>query len=270
MIRAGAKNRDMVRGGHSHPAPHRIVSPCVALAVLAGMIAAPLSGDPGMVERADHLFAAAVIGGIGLITGALIGSLLVGFDLREGVLRRAQRIGVYVPTAVILLGCRRADEACAESSCSAWAGSRRWSASPRWWHCCCADLTQTWWSRIAGAATSCSASSRWSATPGRPVWPRGLRHWRLRHRRRTVMPAWSASGAAGGDGRARCTPCSSARQPRTTGVYFIMVMLAFAQMADFVLHDTKRRQRRHPPGAGDRGGRGRSWSTSKSSTSTTR
>ena len=45
---------------------------------------------------------------------------------------------------------------------------------------------------------------------------------------------------------------------RTRGVYFIMVTLAFAQMAYFVVHDTKarRRQRRHLPvrqaGARDR------------------
>ena len=44
---------------------------------------------------------------------------------------------------------------------------------------------------------------------------------------------------AGDAARRRCTRCSSARcRLRTKGVYFIMVTLAFAQMAFFVFHDT--------------------------------
>ena len=79
----------------------------VALAALAGMIAAPVTSVyPGM--GGDVLiicFVVVVIGGIGSISGALIASLLVGFVDTFGKVFFAQLsgIGVYVLMAVILI-----------------------------------------------------------------------------------------------------------------------------------------------------------------------
>jgi branched-chain amino acid transport system permease protein len=83
MIRAGASNRDMVRGlGVDIRTLYRVVFAAgVALAALAGMIAAPLSSVyPNMGSSVLIVcFVVVVIGGIGSITGALVASLLVGF-----------------------------------------------------------------------------------------------------------------------------------------------------------------------------------------------
>src|SRR3982750_1003860 len=83
MIRAGASNRDMVRGlGIDITLLSRVVFAAgVALAALAGMIAAPLASVyPGMGSGVLIIcFVIVVIGGIGSVTGALIASLLVGF-----------------------------------------------------------------------------------------------------------------------------------------------------------------------------------------------
>ena len=83
MVRAGASNRDMVRGlGIDIRRLYRIVFAAgVALAALAGMIAAPMSSVyPNMGASVLIIcFVVVVIGGIGSITGALIASLLVGF-----------------------------------------------------------------------------------------------------------------------------------------------------------------------------------------------
>jgi len=109
MIRAGASNRDMVRGlGVDITRLYRIVfAGGVALAALAGMIAAPMSSVyPGM---GGHIliicFVVVVIGGIGSISGALIASLLVGFVDTFGKVFFAELsgIGVYVLMAVILV-----------------------------------------------------------------------------------------------------------------------------------------------------------------------
>ena len=109
MIRAGASNRDMVRGlGIPITRLYRIVfAGGVALAALAGMIAAPMSSVyPGM---GGHIliicFVVVVIGGIGSISGALVASLLVGFVDTFGKVFFAELsgIGVYVLMAVILV-----------------------------------------------------------------------------------------------------------------------------------------------------------------------
>ncbi len=109
MIRAGASNRDMVRGlGVDITRLYRIVfAGGVALAALAGMIAAPMSSVyPGM---GGHIliicFVVVVIGGIGSITGALVASLLVGFVDTFGKVFFAELsgIGVYVLMAIILI-----------------------------------------------------------------------------------------------------------------------------------------------------------------------
>jgi branched-chain amino acid transport system permease protein len=109
MIRAGASNRDMVRGlGINITLLYRIVfAGGVALAALAGMIAAPLSSVyPGMGSSVLIIcFVVVVIGGIGSITGALIASLLVGAVDTFGKVFFAELsgIGVYLLMAIILV-----------------------------------------------------------------------------------------------------------------------------------------------------------------------
>ena len=109
MIRAGASNRDMVRGlGVDIRRLYRIVfAGGVALAALAGMIAAPLSSVyPGMGSSVLIIcFVVVVIGGIGSITGALIASLLVGFVDTFGKVFFAEwsGVGVYVLMAIVLI-----------------------------------------------------------------------------------------------------------------------------------------------------------------------
>jgi branched-chain amino acid transport system permease protein len=109
MIRAGASNRDMARGlGINIRMLYRAVfAGGVALAALAGMIAAPASSVyPGMGGSVLIMcFVVVVIGGIGSISGALIAALLVGFVDTFGKVFFAQLsgIGVYVLMAVILI-----------------------------------------------------------------------------------------------------------------------------------------------------------------------
>jgi branched-chain amino acid transport system permease protein len=109
MIRAGASNRDMVRGlGVPIQRLYRIVfAGGVALAALAGMIAAPMSSVyPGMGGSVLIIcFVVVVIGGIGSITGALLASLLVGVVDTFGKVFFAEYsgIGVYLLMAVILI-----------------------------------------------------------------------------------------------------------------------------------------------------------------------
>jgi branched-chain amino acid transport system permease protein len=109
MIRAGASNRDMVRSlGINITLLYRIVFAAgVALAALAGMIAAPMTsvypnmGGPILII----CFVVVVIGGIGSISGALIASLLVGLVDTFGKVFFAQFSGlsVYLLMALILI-----------------------------------------------------------------------------------------------------------------------------------------------------------------------
>jgi branched-chain amino acid transport system permease protein len=109
MIRAGASNRDMVRAlGINVTMLYRIVFAAgVALAALAGMIAAPMSSVyPGMGGGILIIcFVVVVIGGIGSISGALAASLLVGVVDTFGKVFFAQLSGlsVYVLMALILI-----------------------------------------------------------------------------------------------------------------------------------------------------------------------
>ena len=109
MIRAGASNRDMVRSlGINVTMLYRIVFAAgVALAALAGMIAAPMSSVyPGMGGGILIIcFVVVVIGGIGSISGALVASLLVGLVDTFGKVFFAELsgIGVYVLMAIILV-----------------------------------------------------------------------------------------------------------------------------------------------------------------------
>ncbi|RJG14984.1 branched-chain amino acid ABC transporter permease [Massilia cavernae] len=109
MIRAGASNRDMVRSlGINVTLLYRIVFAAgVALAALAGMIAAPMSSVyPGMGGGILIIcFVVVVIGGIGSISGALAASLLVGLVDTFGKVFFTQFSGlsVYLLMALILI-----------------------------------------------------------------------------------------------------------------------------------------------------------------------
>ncbi|MBS0445475.1 MAG: branched-chain amino acid ABC transporter permease [Proteobacteria bacterium] len=109
MIRAGASNRDMARGlGVPITRLYRIVfAGGVALAALAGMIAAPMTSVyPGMGASVLIVcFVVVVIGGIGSITGALVASLLVGFVDTFGKVFFAELsgIGIYLLMAIVLV-----------------------------------------------------------------------------------------------------------------------------------------------------------------------
>ena len=109
MVRAGASNRDMVRGlGIDIRLLYRgVFAAGVALAALAGMIAAPMSSVyPGMGGGVLIVsFVIVVIGGIGSITGALVASLLVGFVDTFGKVFFAELsgIGIYLLMAIVLV-----------------------------------------------------------------------------------------------------------------------------------------------------------------------
>ena len=109
MVRAGASNRDMVRGlGIDIKRLYRIVFAMgVALAALAGMIAAPMASVyPNMGSSVLIIcFVVVVIGGIGSITGALVASLLVGFVDTFGKVffQELSGMSIYLLMAIILV-----------------------------------------------------------------------------------------------------------------------------------------------------------------------
>ncbi|QET01391.1 MULTISPECIES: branched-chain amino acid ABC transporter permease [Cupriavidus] len=108
-IRAGAANREMVQSlGINVTLLYRLVFALgVALAVLAGMIAAPVSSVyPGMGGQVLIVcFVVVVIGGIGSVKGALVASLLLGFVDTFGKVfwQDAAGVLIYLLMAVILL-----------------------------------------------------------------------------------------------------------------------------------------------------------------------
>jgi len=108
-IRAGASNREMVQSlGVDIQFLYRVVFAAgVAIAVLAGMVAAPVSSVyPGMGNQVLIIcFVVVVIGGIGSIRGALLAALLIGFVDTFGkvVFPQAAGVLVYVLMALILL-----------------------------------------------------------------------------------------------------------------------------------------------------------------------
>ncbi|CAG9178357.1 branched-chain amino acid ABC transporter permease [Cupriavidus pinatubonensis] len=109
MIRAGATNREMVQSlGINVTVLYRVVFALgVALAVLAGMIAAPVSSVyPGMGAQVLIVcFVVVVIGGIGSVKGALVASLLLGFVDTFGKVfwQEASGVLIYLLMALILL-----------------------------------------------------------------------------------------------------------------------------------------------------------------------
>jgi branched-chain amino acid transport system permease protein len=82
MLRASAENRDMARalGVDAKRVYLGVTAVGIACTVLAGVIAAPLSSVyPGMGDQVLILsFVVIVLGGIGSLSGALAGSLLLG------------------------------------------------------------------------------------------------------------------------------------------------------------------------------------------------
>ncbi|MBL8306083.1 MAG: branched-chain amino acid ABC transporter permease [Rubrivivax sp.] len=109
MIRAGSTNREMVQSlGLDIKFLYRVVFAAgVAIAVFAGMVAAPISSVyPGMGNQVLIIcFVVVVIGGIGSIRGALLAALLIGFVDTFGkvLLPSAAGVLVYVMMALILL-----------------------------------------------------------------------------------------------------------------------------------------------------------------------
>ena len=109
MVRAGASNRDMVRGlGINIKRLYRIVFALgVALAALAGMIAAPMASVyPNMGSSVLIIcFVVVVIGGIGSVSGAFIASLLVGFVDTFGKVffQELSGMSIYLLMAVVLV-----------------------------------------------------------------------------------------------------------------------------------------------------------------------
>jgi branched-chain amino acid transport system permease protein len=109
MIRAGSTNREMVQSlGIDIQFLYRVVFAAgVAIAVLAGMVAAPVSSVyPGMGSQVLIVcFVVVVIGGIGSIRGALLAALLIGVVDTFGkvLLPQAAGVLVYVLMALILL-----------------------------------------------------------------------------------------------------------------------------------------------------------------------
>jgi branched-chain amino acid transport system permease protein len=109
MIRAGSSNREMVQSlGVDIKFLYRVVFAAgVAIAVFAGMVAAPVSSVyPGMGSTVLIIcFVVVVIGGIGSIRGALVAALLIGAVDTFGKVFVPQAAGVlvYVLMALILL-----------------------------------------------------------------------------------------------------------------------------------------------------------------------
>ncbi len=109
MIRAGSTNREMVQSlGIDIKFLYRVVFAAgVAIAALAGMVAAPVSSVyPGMGNSVLIIcFVVVVIGGIGSIRGALLAALLIGVVDTFGkvLLPQASGVLVYVLMALILL-----------------------------------------------------------------------------------------------------------------------------------------------------------------------
>lgn len=108
-IHAGASNREMVQSlGINVTRLYRLVFALgVALAVLAGMIAAPVSSVyPGMGGQVLIVcFVVVVIGGIGSVKGAMVAALLLGFVDTFGKVfwQEAAGVLIYLLMALILL-----------------------------------------------------------------------------------------------------------------------------------------------------------------------
>ncbi|MDO8877937.1 MAG: branched-chain amino acid ABC transporter permease [Pseudolabrys sp.] len=109
MIRAGSSNREMVQllGIDVGRLFSIVFSAGAALTALAGMLAAPINSVyPGMGENVLIIsFVVVVIGGIGSIKGAFIGSMMIGLADTFGkvVVPELSSMVVYALMAAVLL-----------------------------------------------------------------------------------------------------------------------------------------------------------------------
>jgi branched-chain amino acid transport system permease protein len=109
VVRACSSNREMVQslGINAGLLYRSVFAVGVALAALAGMLAAPVSSlYPGMGNAVLILsFVVVVIGGIGSIRGALLGALLIGAVDTFGkvLLPQASGVLIYLLMALVLL-----------------------------------------------------------------------------------------------------------------------------------------------------------------------
>jgi branched-chain amino acid transport system permease protein len=109
MIRAGAHNREMTEamGINIRLLFALVFSLGVALAALAGMLAAPVSSVyPNMGSQVLIIcFVVVVIGGIGSVKGALVAALLIGLADTFGQVYLPQISGmvVYLLMALVLI-----------------------------------------------------------------------------------------------------------------------------------------------------------------------
>jgi len=106
-VRAGALNREMVQSlGIDIAVIYRLVFALgVALAAFAGMIAAPVASVfPGMGNQILIIsFVVVVIGGIGSVKGAFIGSLLIGLADTFGQVFARQIAGMTLYMLMVLV-----------------------------------------------------------------------------------------------------------------------------------------------------------------------
>ena len=109
IIRAGAENRDMTRalGIRSDVVNRLVFGAGIMLAALGGIVVAPISTVfPGMGDQMLILsFVVVVLGGIGSVTGAAIGALIIGLTDTFGQVffPAVSSISVYLVMAVVLL-----------------------------------------------------------------------------------------------------------------------------------------------------------------------
>jgi len=109
IVRAGAENRDMTRAlGIPFDKVNRYVFAVgIALAALGGIVIAPISTVfPGMGDSMLILsFVVVVLGGIGSVTGAAIGALLIGLTDTFGKVffPTYSSFSIYLLMALVLL-----------------------------------------------------------------------------------------------------------------------------------------------------------------------
>jgi branched-chain amino acid transport system permease protein len=109
IVRAGSVDREMVRalGIDIRPIFSLVFGLGAAFAALAGIVAAPiLSVSPGMGDKIIIVaFVVIVIGGIGSIKGAFIGSLLVGLvdSFGKSLFPSVSSLVMYALMAIVLI-----------------------------------------------------------------------------------------------------------------------------------------------------------------------
>ena len=257
LIRAGASNRTMVAAlGVNIRLLYTVVFGFgAALAGLAGVMAGPIySVQPGMGELIlIQVFVVIVIGGIGSVRGALVGALIVGVvdtlgrvpqagarrdDLpdRRRLGRPGARLDADLPPDGGGAAFRpRASSAARMSTRLVLWSSRCW----RSWRCRRSRVHRPAVLHRPRAAHHDPRHRRGQPEPDprlrRPglVRPRRLsRRRRLRGRHPRLLRLHQRLAASGGRGRASALVALAigAVSIRTSGIYFIMITLAFSQM----------------------------------------